>query len=145
MLVPLDTWDIRAEKEYCMPSPNQKSDIYDVIVVGASFAGLSFASVAAALGLRVLVVERDAEVGGVVRTTGILFNDTLDFVDVPGMLRWMSAQAEERGAIVRCGAMFLDAIRQEDGVMRVTLGGPAKSREGDTVYARFLIGADGTP
>src|SRR5260370_12073189 len=161
MLVPLDTWDIRAEKEHCMPSPNQKSDIYDVIVVGASFAGLSFASVAAALGLRVLVVERDAEVGGVVRTTGILFNDTLDFVDVParylmnairriqlqppdhppievsarayrfymvdvpGMLRWMSAQAEERGAIVRCGAMFLDAIRQEDGVMLVTLGVPA--------------------
>src|SRR5258708_37322035 len=40
--------------------------------------------------------------------------------------------------------MFLDAIRQEDGVMRVTLGGPAKSREGDTVYTRFLIGADGT-
>src|SRR5258708_14712486 len=83
MLAPLDTWDIRAEKEHCMPSPNQKSDIYDVIVVGASFAGLSFASVAAALGLRVLVVERDAEVGGVVRTTGVLFNDPFDFVDVP--------------------------------------------------------------
>jgi digeranylgeranylglycerophospholipid reductase len=180
MLAPLDVWDIRTEKEHCMPSPNQKSDIYDVLVVGASFAGLSFASVAAALGLRALVVERDAEVGGVVRTTGVLFNDALDFVDVParylmnairriqlqppdhppievsarayrfymvdvpGMLRWMAEQAEERGAIVRCGAMFLDVIRQEDGVMRVTLGEPAKSGEGDTVYTRFLIGADGT-
>src|SRR5207253_9086971 len=67
-----------------MPSSSdQKSDIYDVIVVGASFAGLSFASVAAALGLRVLVLERDAEVGGVVRTTGVLFSDVLDIIDVP--------------------------------------------------------------
>lgn len=64
-------------------SPNQKDDIYDVLVVGASFAGLSFAGVAAALGMRVLVVERDAEVGGVVRTTGVLFSDVLDILDVP--------------------------------------------------------------
>src|SRR5205085_4608718 len=64
-------------------SPNPKSDSYDVIVVGASFAGLSFASVAAALGLHVLVIERDAEIGGVVRTTGVLFSDVLDIIDVP--------------------------------------------------------------
>lgn len=61
----------------------QKDDCYDVVVVGASFAGLSFASVGAALGLRVLVVERDATVGGVVRTTGVFFNDVLDILDVP--------------------------------------------------------------
>jgi geranylgeranyl reductase len=62
---------------------SQKADVYDVIVVGASFAGLSFASVAAARGLRVLVLERDAEIGGVVRTTGVLFSDVLDVTDVP--------------------------------------------------------------
>ncbi len=56
---------------------------YDVIVVGASFAGLSFASVAATLGMRVLVLERDEQVGGIVRTTGVLFSDVLDFLDVP--------------------------------------------------------------
>ena len=61
----------------------QKEECYDVVVVGASFAGLSFASVGAALGLRVLVVERDATVGGVVRTTGVFFNDVLDILDVP--------------------------------------------------------------
>jgi len=61
----------------------QENEYYDVVVVGASFAGLSFASVGAALGLRVLVVERDARVGGVVRTTGVLFNDILDILDVP--------------------------------------------------------------
>jgi len=164
-----------------MPSsPDQKRDIYDVIVVGASFAGLSFASVAAALGMRVLVLERDAEVGGVVRTTGVLFSDVLDIIDVParylmnavrriqlqppdhppikvstrayrfymvnvpGMLRWMAEQAEERGATVRCGAMFLDAAREQDGVMRVTLGASTAPRESDTLYTRFLIGADGT-
>ena len=67
-----------------IPVPsNGKDDIYDVLVVGASFAGLSFAGVAAALGMRVLVVERDALVGGVVRTTGVLFSDVLDILDVP--------------------------------------------------------------
>jgi flavin-dependent dehydrogenase len=58
-------------------------DRYDVIVVGASFAGLSFASVAAARGLRTLVLERDTVVGGVVRTTGILFSDVFDIQEVP--------------------------------------------------------------
>lgn len=62
---------------------NESNGSYDVVVVGASFAGLSFASVAAARGLRVLVLERDAEIGAVVRTTGVLFSDVLDIVDVP--------------------------------------------------------------
>lgn len=70
-----------------MSSPNAasapKRDLYDVIVVGASFAGLSFASVAAARGLRTLVLERDPVVGGVVRTTGILFSDVFDVMEVP--------------------------------------------------------------
>lgn len=62
----------------------EKSPIeYDVVVVGASFAGLSFASVASVLGMRVLLVERDERVGGIVRTTGVLFSDVLDVVDVP--------------------------------------------------------------
>jgi digeranylgeranylglycerophospholipid reductase len=56
---------------------------YDVVVVGASFAGLSFASSAAAHGMRVLVLERDPAVGGVVRTTGVLFSDVLALLDVP--------------------------------------------------------------
>jgi flavin-dependent dehydrogenase len=56
---------------------------FDVVVVGASFAGLGFASVAAARGLRVLVLERDPLVGGVVRTTGILFSDVFDIMEVP--------------------------------------------------------------
>lgn len=64
-------------------SETPKCDRYDVIVVGASFAGLSFASVAATRGLRTLVLERDPVVGGVVRTTGILFSDVFDVMEVP--------------------------------------------------------------
>lgn len=83
---------------------SNNQDSYDVIVVGASFAGLSFASVAAALGLRVLVLERDAEVGGIVRTTGVLFSDVLDYVDVPARflmnaIRRIQLQAPDRPAI----------------------------------------------
>jgi digeranylgeranylglycerophospholipid reductase len=167
---------------------SQKGEIYDVIVVGASFAGLSFASVAAARGLRVLVLERDAEIGGVVRTTGVLFSDVLDVTDVParylinsvrrislrapnrrepieisasayrfymadvtGMLRWMAEEAEARGAAIRPGAAFLDATRDDGGLMLVTFGAqPEHETNGatlpstrETARARFLIGADG--
>ncbi len=84
-------------------NPDEQNS-YDVIVVGASFAGLSFASVAAALGLRVLVLERDAEVGGIVRTTGVLFSDVLDYVDVPARflmnaIRRIQLQPPDRPAI----------------------------------------------
>jgi len=178
--------------------PDDTSEQYDVVVVGASFAGLTFASVAATRGLRVLVVERDPVVGGVVRTTGILFSDVFDVMEVPqrflmnsvrrlnmrasegdtkpveigagayrfymadvtGMLQWMAEQAEGHGVTVRCGAIFQDATRQPDGLMRVTYAhahaGTAKGDEDadaaspngsmgvTTVRARFLIGADGT-
>jgi flavin-dependent dehydrogenase len=59
------------------------SETWDAIVVGASFAGLTFAGAAAARGMRVLVLERDPIPGGVVRTTGVLFSDVLDVLDVP--------------------------------------------------------------
>src|SRR5258708_29008793 len=68
--------------ERSSPAQMEAAD-YDVVVVGASFAGLSFAGAAAARGLRTLVLERDAEVGRVVRTTGVLFSDVLDVLDVP--------------------------------------------------------------
>src|SRR5215472_5115245 len=162
-----------------MPRLTQASDLYDVIVVGASFAGLSFASVAAALGLNVLVVERDTEIGKVVRTTGVLFNDVLDIIDVParylinsvrriqllppdhspieinvrtyrfymadvpGMLRWMAEQAVEHGAIIRCGTTFLNMIREQNGLMNVTLGASHEPGKSNTVCTKFLIGADG--
>src|SRR5258707_232583 len=72
------------------PSPAERSSpvqseaaAYDVVVVGASFAGLTFAGAAAARGLRTLGLERDAEVGRVGRTPGVLFGVVLDVLDVP--------------------------------------------------------------
>lgn len=159
---------------------SSQGETFDVIVVGASFGGLSFAGVAAALGLRVLVIERDAVVGGVVRTTGVLFSDVLDYVDVPaqflmnavrriqlqppdrdpitissracrffmadvpGMLRWMATQAEERGVTVQSNVQFQDATREPDGLMRIAAVSSSDSKEQYTYSARFLIGADGT-
>ncbi len=169
------------------PASETQAESYDAVMVGASFAGLSFASVAAARGLRVLVLERDATVGGVVRTTGVLFSDVLDITDVPapylmnamrrisirpadaapveisasafrfymadvpGMLAWMAHAAQDRGAIVRCDAPFLDARRDADGWMSITYrapepndgqagGGPISHA---TARARIVIGADG--
>jgi digeranylgeranylglycerophospholipid reductase len=58
-------------------------ELYDAVVVGASFAGLTFAGTAAVHGARVLVLERDGVVGGVVRTTGVLFSDVFTLLDVP--------------------------------------------------------------
>lgn len=86
---------------------------YDVIVVGASFAGLSFASVAAARGLKALTLERDPVVGGVVRTTGILFSDVFDFMEVPqrylmNAVRRLRIRASSSEAVADIGA---DAYR----------------------------------
>lgn len=158
----------------------QENECYDVVVVGASFAGLSFASVGAALGLRVLVVERDARVGGVVRTTGVLFNDVLDILDVPnrylmnavrrihvqapgqspleigarayrfymadvpGVLQWMTEQAEQRGAEISCGVKFQSATREQSGLMHISVASASQPERDVTITTRFLIGADGT-
>ncbi|HLY30171.1 MAG TPA: FAD-dependent monooxygenase, partial [Ktedonobacterales bacterium] len=84
--------------------------LYDVVVVGASFAGLTFASVAATRGLRVLVLERDPVVGGVVRTTGILFSDVFDVMEVPqrflmnSVRRLRMRTSDGEGADVEIGA-----------------------------------------
>jgi flavin-dependent dehydrogenase len=53
-------------------------DGYDLIVVGASFAGLVAARQAALRGLSVLVLERKAEPGAHVHTTGILVREAAE-------------------------------------------------------------------
>jgi flavin-dependent dehydrogenase len=53
---------------------------HDVVVVGASFAGLACAMALADAGLRVTVVERKADAGEKLHTTGILVRDVMDKV-----------------------------------------------------------------
>jgi flavin-dependent dehydrogenase len=50
----------------------------DCVVVGASFAGLACATALARAGLRVIVLERKADVGEKLHTTGIIVKDAID-------------------------------------------------------------------
>lgn len=59
---------------------------YDLIIVGASFAGLACARTAALRGLKVAVVERKDEPGDAVRTTGILVKEAAEETDFPSHL-----------------------------------------------------------
>ena len=61
--------------------------IYDLVVVGASFAGLACARAAALAGLRVLVVDKKPGAGARLHTTGMIVKDAVDEIpwlaDVP--------------------------------------------------------------
>ncbi len=56
---------------------------FDLIVVGASFAGLAAARTAASRGLSVAVIEAKREAGARVHTTGILVREAIDEIDIP--------------------------------------------------------------
>ena len=144
------------------------SEDFDLVIVGASFAGLTAARAAALRGLKVLVLEAKRDPGARIHTTGILVKEaaeardvpdhlvrvvrkvrlyapSLEFVDLstggyyflttdmPGLMRWLAAEAERAGAEVRCSARFA-AARREAG--RVVI-------EDHGASARFLLGADG--
>ncbi len=60
----------------CLPS-------YDVIISGASFAGISCAKALALAGCSVLVLERKADVRTGLHTTGILVDEAHRLIDIP--------------------------------------------------------------
>jgi digeranylgeranylglycerophospholipid reductase len=59
---------------------------FDLAVVGAGFAGLACAEVAAQRGLSVLVLERKPAPGHRMHTTGLLVKEVADKLDVPSHL-----------------------------------------------------------
>lgn len=59
---------------------------YDLVIVGASFAGLVAARTAAMLGLKVAVLEAKPDAGHRVATTGILVKEAADEIDIPHTL-----------------------------------------------------------
>ena len=63
-----------------------ESIAYDLVVVGAGFAGLACARRAAELGLSVLVIERQSEPGERVHTTGILVKEAWEEWAAPASL-----------------------------------------------------------
>lgn len=54
---------------------------FDLVVVGASFAGLACARQAARAGLRVLLVEKKASAGEKLHTTGLIVKDAVDDIE----------------------------------------------------------------
>ncbi|MCE3233096.1 MAG: putative rane associated dehydrogenase (flavoprotein) [Rickettsiaceae bacterium] len=59
---------------------------YDVIIIGASFAGIACAKEVAAKGLSVAVLERKKDVKDNIHTTGIFVNEAADLVELPPYL-----------------------------------------------------------
>lgn len=59
---------------------------YDLAIVGASFAGLTAATTAARRGLKVAVIEKKAEPGATVHTTGILVKEAAESWPAPAHL-----------------------------------------------------------
>lgn len=60
--------------------------LYDVGIVGAGFAGLGCARVAARRGLRVLVVDRKPEPGLRMHTTGLVVKEAAERWEIPAVL-----------------------------------------------------------
>lgn len=65
---------------------NAAAGLYDLVIVGASFAGLVAARTAAHRGLKVAVLDAKKEPGARVRTTGILVKEAVDDTDIPAAL-----------------------------------------------------------
>lgn len=59
---------------------------FDVVIVGASFAGLAAARTAASRGLSVAVIEAKREVGAHIHTSGILVREAIEEIDIPHAL-----------------------------------------------------------
>ncbi len=59
---------------------------FDLVIVGASFAGLAAARTAAARGLKTAVIDAKRDPGARVRTSGILVREAIDEIDIPHRL-----------------------------------------------------------
>ena len=141
---------------------------YDVVVVGASFAGLSFARTAALRGLGVLVLERRSAPGVRLHTTGILVKEAAELLDVPAALTRVVPGVRLYGSTLqatdlhRPGYWFLatdtprlmewlcEEARRAGAEFRFFTPFVSARREdgwihlpGDGVRCRYLVGADG--
>lgn len=141
---------------------------YDLVIVGASFAGLVCARTAAMRGLRVCVLEAKDDPGARIHTTGILVKEAADEVDLPHDLmrrvHGVRLYAPNLNSVdlFAPGSYFLttrtaDLVRwladeaQRAGA-RIICGGRFEGAERDgnmlrlgshDISARYLIGADG--
>jgi flavin-dependent dehydrogenase len=152
------------------PSDSERDAImeFDLVIIGASFAGLAAAKTAASRGLSVAVIEAKRDPGARVHTSGILVREAIEEIDiphrltrrVPGVRLYAPSLASidlfspgyaffttDTAALVRW--MTAEARAAGAHLMTSTRFGSAQ-REGDRIQlddlgisARFLIGADG--
>ncbi|WP_419164520.1 NAD(P)/FAD-dependent oxidoreductase [Candidatus Palauibacter sp.] len=131
---------------------------YDLLVVGAGFAGLACARRAAERGLSVLVLDRKSEPGEHIHTTGILVKEAWDEWAAPAALvrridrvrvydpRHRSVDLERERyffmATDTAGLMrhLVDETRRSGAEVR--FGAPYEDAASE-VTCRFLVGADG--
>lgn len=141
---------------------------YDLVIVGASFAGLVAARTAAMRGLKVAVLDGKPEAGHRVATTGILVKEAADEIDIPHTLtrrvHGVRLYAPSRRSIdlfapgyfflttdtanvlrwlaaeaMRAGARILYRARFEGA----TRDGGLFRFHGINIAARYILGADG--
>ena len=89
-------------------APEAAAERVTVAVVGGGPAGLTAAAALAADGLDVLVIEREAETGGIPRHSdhpGYGMRDLRRFVSGPAYARRLTAAARDAGAVLETGAM----------------------------------------
>ncbi len=131
---------------------------YDLLVVGAGFAGLACARRAAERGLSVLVMDRKSEPGEHIHTTGILVKEAWDEWAAPAALvrridRVRVYDPSHRSVDLERERYFFMAT-DTAGLMRhlvdetrrsgaeVRFGAPYEDAASE-VTCRFLVGADG--
>lgn len=141
---------------------------YDLVIVGASFAGLVAARTAAMRGLKVAVLDGKPEAGHRVATTGILVKEAAEEIDIPHTLtrrvHGVRLYAPSRRSIdlfapgyfflttdtanvlrwlsaeaMRAGAKILYRARFEGA----TREGGLFRFHGINIAARYILGADG--
>jgi NADPH-dependent 2,4-dienoyl-CoA reductase/sulfur reductase-like enzyme len=106
--------EVGREREWGSGTLTQVAQPKKTLVIGGGPAGLEYARVASARGHEVFVLEREAEVGGHVRWYSLL-PGRKEFGQIA---RWLAAQAEKNGAVIRTGedvdAARLDALLAEE-------------------------------
>ena len=151
-----------------MPDAGASARSYDVVVVGAGFAGLACARRVAERGLSVLVLERQSEPGEQIHTTGILVKEAWEEWEVPPHLvrkinrvriytpshRFVELEREsyffmatDTGRLMRHLARETRRagaeVRFGEKYQGVTAGRIHLTLDGSGVRCRFLVGADG--
>lgn len=141
---------------------------FDVIVVGASFAGLACAKEASRKGLSVAVLERKKDVREALHTTGVLVQEAADLISVPDgvckkinqvrlyapSLRYLEIASDSYLFLATDTPELMQHLVSDAEIcgVSVLLGTPffKAVEEGDQISVndgafscRFLVGADG--